>query len=148
MDVKIRKAEISDIDALVRLMDYLLSLEGDFPNQEAQQRTGFRMVIESNASEIFVAELDGNIVGMCCLHRHISTVQGGYTGVVEDVVVDREFAEMGIAGMMLAYLENYAKKAGMTRLQLMVDRDNIPAVSLYKKHHWTETKYIGFRKYI
>lgn len=148
MDIYIRKAEISDIDALVELMDYLLSLEGDFPNLEKQQKKGFRMLIESNSSEIFVAVLDEKVVAMCCLHRHISTVQGGYTGVVEDVVVGRDYGEMGIASMLMEYLENYAKKAGMTRLQLMVDRDNIPAISLYKKHHWSETKYIGFRKYI
>lgn len=148
MEIIIRKAGIEDIDALVVLMDHLLNIEGDFPNFERQQRKGFHMVIESNESEIFVAEADGAVAGMCSLHRHISTVQGGYTGIVEDVVVAQEHTGSGIAGAMMEYIEKYAKKAGMTRLQLMVGSDNIPAVSLYKKHGWEETKYVGFRKYI
>jgi len=49
---------------------------------------------------------------------------------------------------MLGYLEEYAKEAGLSRLHLMVDKGNAPAISLYKKLGWSQTKYIGFRKYI
>jgi ribosomal protein S18 acetylase RimI-like enzyme len=148
MGIIIRKAEKNDIPLMLVLMDYLLGLEGDFPNMQDQQRKGFDMVIDSDFADVFVAEKGEKIVGMCSLHRFISTVQGTYAGVVEDVVVDEDFSGMGIGGLLISHVERYAKCHGITRLQLMVDQNNDSAIALYKKHHWSQTKYIGFRKYL
>lgn len=148
MDIIIRKAEKKDMESMLKLMDYLLSLEGDFPNRQEAQKKGFSLVLDSNIADVFVAELKGKVVGMCSMHLFISTVQGGYAGVVEDVVVDEDYAGMGIGGMMLEHIEKHAKSEGVTRLQLMVDRDNETAIAFYNKQGWDQTKYIGFRKYI
>ncbi|PLX68598.1 MAG: GNAT family N-acetyltransferase [Denitrovibrio sp.] len=148
MNLDIRIAEKSDIDSMISLMDYLLSLEGDFPNQRENQQRGFELALDSETTIYFVAELDSVIVGMCCLHKFVSTVQGVYTGVVEDVVVIKEHGGKGIGKKLLNYLEDYSKKTGLTRLALMVDKGNSPAISLYKKQGWEETKYLGFRKYL
>jgi len=148
MDIIIRKAEKKDMEYLLELMDYLLGLEGDFPNREEAQKKGFNLVLDSDIADVFVAELDGKVVGMCSLHMFISTVQGGYAGVVEDVVVDEDYSGMGIGGMMLDHIEKYAKSEGVSRIQLMVDQGNDNAIAFYKKQGWTETKYVGFRKYI
>ncbi|ADD68804.1 GCN5-related N-acetyltransferase [Denitrovibrio acetiphilus DSM 12809] len=148
MGIIIRKAGKQDIPSLIVLMDYLLGLEGDFPNMPERQRKGFEMILDSESSEVFVAEKGEKIVGMCSLHKFISTVQGSYAGVLEDVVVDEDFAGMGIGGMLITHIEKYAKAQGITRLQLMVDQNNDSAIALYKKYHWSQTKYIGFRKYL
>lgn len=148
MDIIIRKAEKKDMESLLKLMDYLLSLESDFPNKQEAQKKGFSLVLESNIADVFVAELEGNVVGMCSLHLFISTVQGGYAGVVEDVVVDEAYSGMGIGSLLLEHIEKYAKSEGVSRLQLMVYQQNESAIAFYKKHGWTETDYVGFRKYI
>jgi len=148
MDINIRVAEKRDMESLLSLMNYLLGLEGDFPNQEENQRKGFNLALDGDIADVFVAEIDGNIIGMCSLHMFISTVQGGYAGVIEDVVVDENYAGQGIGSMLLEYVETFAKSKGVSRLNLMVDKDNETAIAFYKKHDWEETKYIGFRKYI
>jgi len=148
MNINIRKAENRDIDDMVVLMNYLLGLDGGFNISEENQRDGIAMVLDSKNSDFFVAEIDDKIVGMCCLHRFISTVEGGYVGVVEDVVVSESCGGLGIGGLLMDYLEEYAKKAGLPRLQLLVDKENKPAISFYKKQGWEKTKYLGFRKYL
>jgi len=148
MEIIVRKAELRDIDTMLQLLEHLLSLEGDYPMDVEKQKVGIRMIIESSFSDFFVADLGGKLCGMCCLHRFISSVQGGYVGVVEDVVVSKECKGLGIGSRMMEYLEKYSSEIGLTRLQLQVDKDNAPAISMYKKHGWTQTKYVGFRKYI
>jgi len=148
MNILFRKAVLPDIESLVGLLNHLLNLEGDYPNNRENQVRGFEMLIREGKSDIFVAELEGEVVGMCCLHKLISSVEGGYVGQVEDVVVREDMNGRGIGSRMLDFLEQEAKKAGLTRLQLMVDKGNDPAIFLYKKLGWSETKYYGFRKYI
>jgi ribosomal protein S18 acetylase RimI-like enzyme len=67
---------------------------------------------------------------------------------VEDVVVDEAYSGMGIGSLLLEHIEKYAKSEGVSRLQLMVYQQNESAIAFYKKHGWTETDYVGFRKYI
>lgn len=148
MDVIVRKAELRDIDAMVELLNYLLTEDGGLPIVEDKLRAGIKLVIESDIADYFVAEFDGRVAGMCCLHRFISSVQGGYVGVVEDVVVFEEYKGRGIANKMMSHMEKFAKDIGLTRLSLQVLKDNDPAISLYKKHNWEDTGYLGFRKYI
>ena len=148
MDITVRKAALNDLDAMVELMVQLLALEGDYAIDEARLRKGISMIIESDMSDFFVAEADGTVAGMCCLHRFISTVQGSFAGVIEDVVVSDSFKGMGIGSMMMNHMQKYAGQNGMTRLQLQVVKDNEPARSLYEKHGWEKTSYVGYRKYI
>ncbi len=110
MKLNIRLAERTDIDSMIALMDYLLSLEGDFPNLRENQQRGFEMAMDSDNTKYFVAELDGRIVGMCCLHKFISTVQGGYAGVVEDVVVFSEYGGKGVGKKTIEIPRRLRKK--------------------------------------
>ena len=136
------------MESILKLMDYLLKLEGDFENKREKQMKGFGMIIEDDRSELFIAEQDGEVVGMAGLHFYISSVQGGYAGVVEDVVVAKEHSGKGIGTKLLNHIDNFARDKGVERLQLMVADDNTSAKSVYNTHNWHETKYIGYVKYL
>jgi len=146
MSLNVRLADKNDMDSLLSLMGYLLSIDGDFPQNKDDQRRGFQMVIDSDSAWMFVAELDGKVVGMCHLYKYISTVQGGYVGMVEDVVIDKSASGKGIGLKMFEFLEGFAKEQGLSRLQLMVSKDNTPAISFYKKQDWQVTDFIGCLK--
>lgn len=148
MDIIVRKAELKDLDTMVELMNHLLTTEGGLPIVKERLEKGISMIIKSDISDFFVAESEGEVLGMACLHRFISSVQGGYVGVVEDVVVFDEHTGQGIASSLMAFMEEYAKSTGLSRLQLQVLRDNEPAIALYEKHGWEDTRYTGFRKYL
>jgi N-acetylglutamate synthase-like GNAT family acetyltransferase len=116
MNPVIRPATIDDMDSLVSLMNYLLSIDGDFPNSEENQRRGFEMVINSDKAWVFVIESAGKIEGMCSMFSFISTVQGGYVGMIEDVVVKEEVAGQGLGQQLLEYADFSLWWTKITRL--------------------------------
>ena len=87
------------------------------------------------------------VVGMCSVQTHISTAEGGPAGIVEDVVVHRDHRGRGIGGSLLGSAMAWCTKQGITRLTLLADRDNAPALQFYFSRGWTGTGLICLRKH-
>jgi len=146
-DITIRKASASDMDSLVELLKALFSVEEDFIFNESLQRQGLAMMLENEADRcIMVAETDGKVIGICSIQTLISTAEGGKVGLVEDVVVNPSYRGKGIGRMLLASLEEWAKKRGLKRLQLLADQNNAPALEFYDKMNWKKTQLICLRR--
>ena len=71
------------------------------------------------------------IVGMATLQLLISTAEGGTAGVIEDLVVSESMRGQGIGQALLNHLCGWAEGQGITRLQLLADRDNQAALDFY-----------------
>ncbi|AAU90674.1 acetyltransferase, GNAT family [Methylococcus capsulatus str. Bath] len=146
MDILIRPAETRDIEAMVELLGTLFSIEADFTFDPDRQRRGLALLIGSSADRVLVAECEGRVIGMCSVQTLISTAEGGPVGLVEDMVVAREFRGKGIGRRLLGEIERWAADAGLTRLQLLADRTNEPALTFYGRRGWERTALIGLRK--
>ncbi len=147
-DVIIRKADISDIAGLVGLLEELCSIEEDFVFDEQKQRKGLRLTLgDQNECCVMVAELNEKVVGMCSAQTLFSTSEGGVVGIVEDMVVSEECREKGIGKSLLRSIETWAKEKGLTRLQLLADKNNTIALGFYEKSDWTGTQLICLRKF-
>jgi GNAT superfamily N-acetyltransferase len=142
----IRFAVESDIPDLVALLQALFAIEADFQGDPAKQERGLRLLLESPGGKIWVAEEQGRIVGLCTLQVLISTAEGGPVGLIEDVVVASDRRGFGIGRQLLAALETWAVQHGLSRLQLLADRENRPALDFYRRLDWQETKLIALRK--
>ncbi|CAI8784433.1 GNAT family N-acetyltransferase [Methylococcus capsulatus] len=146
MDILIRPAETRDIEAMVELLGTLFSIEADFTFDPDRQRRGLALLIGSSADRVLVAECEGRVIGMCSVQTLISTAEGGPVGLVEDMVVARAFRGKGIGRRLLGEIERWAADAGLTRLQLLADRTNEPALTFYDRRGWERTALIGLRK--
>ena len=144
----IRFARESDLPDLVALLQNLFAIEADFQGEPVKQRRGLRLLLENPGCHIWVAEEVGHIVGMCTLQILISTAEGGPVGLIEDVVVSSDRRGFGIGRQLLAALETWAGQNGLSRLQLLADRDNRPALDFYRRLDWKETQLIALRKYL
>ena len=82
---------------------------------------------------------EARVIGLCCAQLVISTAQGGYSAWVEDLIVDKNYRHQGIGQALLQAILDWAKQQGVTRAQLLVDRDNQPALAFYKAQKWRET---------
>jgi len=142
----IRIATESDIPDLVALLQDLFAIEADFNGDPVKQERGLRLLLESPGGKIWVAEERGHIVGLCTLQILISTAEGGPVGLVEDVVVVSDRRGFGIGRQLLAALEIWAVQHGLSRLQLLADRENRSALDFYQRLDWRETKLIALRK--
>lgn len=143
----IRKAQTADLEALAGLLQVLFTLEADFTVDLAKQLSGLKLLVAEEALGcLLVATVDGKIAGMCSAQLLVSTAEGGYKALVEDVVVATEYRRRGIAQKLLAEIEHWALARGAKRLDLLAVHDNTPALTLYGRLNWRRTELIALQK--
>lgn len=143
----IRKALSTDIDFLVELLRLLFAIETDFSFDRKRQRRGLEMMLQEETFRcMLVAELDQKVVGMCSAQLLVSTAEGGFKALIEDVVVDKDYRGQGIGKQLLTSIAQWAAGRGATRLDLLADRGNGPALAFYKNLNWAFTELICLQK--
>ena len=145
--ITIRQARPGDIARMAELLEDLFSIEKDFaPDPEKQVRGLCALVADpSGRSCVLAAEKDGRVVGMVTVQTLISTAEGGRVGLVEDVVVDRALRGRGIGTRLLDEAAAWSRRRGLKRLQLLADRENLPAIDFYVRRRWSATDLICLR---
>jgi len=148
-EITIRGAELSDADELIALLKVLFTLEEDFSFNEAAQRRGIELLLSRQGPErqVFVAEISGRVAGMCSIQTLISTAEGGLVGQVEDVIVRDGYRGNGMGNALMDAVDNWAREKGLTRLQLLAERDNARALKFYQSRGWEITNLICVRKF-
>jgi ribosomal protein S18 acetylase RimI-like enzyme len=152
--VQFRPARSTDIPALCNLLEALFTLETDFHPDRHKQAQALQLLIDKTdansqpACLVWVAEQDGEVVGMCSVQVFISTAEGGEVGLVEDVIIDAAHRNQAIGQRLLSSLEAWARERGLTRLQLLADAHNFSAISFYEKQNWSRTQLLAMRKSI
>lgn len=147
--VVIRSATREDLGSLTELLSMLFSLEEDFVIDAARQRRGLEMMLNNGRGRILAAETaDGTVIGMCSGQLTVSTAEGGPAVLVEDVVVHQDWQGQGIGARLMDAIGEWAKENQATRLQLLADRNNIPALDFYKHLGWQQTQLICLRNRI
>jgi GNAT superfamily N-acetyltransferase len=144
----IRPALLGDLDGLVDLLRMLFGIEADFAFDAALQRRGLAMLLAHEGAVILVAEAAGRVVGMCSGQMTISTAEGGFSLLVEDVVVAEPWQGKGVGRALLAALEQWAADRKIGRLQLLADRNNAAALEFYRRLGWQGTELICQRRRI
>lgn len=143
----VRPAVPADLDALVRLLGVLFSIEADFRPAPERQRRGLQRMLEDPARRlVLVAEVDGAVVGMVTVQLVVSTAEGGDSGLVEDMVIDEPHRGAGLGRRLLEAAEAWARTRGATRLQLLADLANEPALRFYARMGWARTQLVCLRR--
>jgi GNAT superfamily N-acetyltransferase len=144
----IRQAQLSDLVSLTDLLQILFRIEADFAPEPEKQQQGLRLLLKDESrGRIMVAEVDGQVVGMCTAQLVASTAEGAWSGWIEDLILDEDYRGCGIGRYLLAAAEDWCFKQGATRVQLLADRANTPALQFYAKTGWQTTQLVGLRKF-
>jgi ribosomal protein S18 acetylase RimI-like enzyme len=143
--LNIRVAQKTDIPAMANLLSELFAIEVDFQIDLEKQQRGLELLFESNQAVIFVAEIENQIIGMCSLQLLISTAQGSKVGLIEDLIITKNHQKQGIGKQLLETVKNWAKQQGLTRLQLLADKNNQNALDFYQSNDWKTTQLIALR---
>jgi GNAT superfamily N-acetyltransferase len=130
------------------LLAELFSIESDFVPDREKQLHGLSALIAHPPGRVLVlvAVIDELVVGMATVQTLISTAEGGRVGLIEDVIVDREFRFQGIGTLLLNEIAAWGRRAGLKRLQLLADRDNQPALDFYSCRGLDLTRLTCLRK--
>jgi len=146
-EVVIRKGLPTDVEPLTRLLGLLFEIETDFTFDQERQRCGLEMLLaEDEQCCLVVAEVDRKVVGMCSGQLLISTAEGGFKAIVEDLVLVRDLRGLGIGRQLLQAIESWAVRQGAKRLDLLADRRNSLALKFYRQDNWQPTELVCLQK--
>ncbi len=148
MDIAIRSARACDIPQMCGLLADLFGIEADFTSDTGKQASGLTLLLEdrSGRSHLAVAVFEGDVIGMCSVQIVISTAEGGPSGLVEDLVVRRDLRGKSIGTALLNHVLTWCKDQRITRVQLLADKENVPALGFYAGRGWDNTSLICLRK--
>src|SRR4030088_2955437 len=145
-NVAIEPATEHDLDELSGLLGELFSHESDFrPNKEKQLR-GLRLIFEQpNRGRVFVLRRDGAIVGMINLLFTISTAEGGFVVLLEDLVIHTQYQGHGYGSKLLGHAIEFARQKNFLRITLLTDRPENVAQEFFRRHGFHESTMIPMR---
>lgn len=143
----IRPARPADIPEMVGLLGLLFAIEADFTADADRQSRGLTLLMEQPLACIMVAEQGGRVVGMCSGQLTVSTAEGGYSLLLEDLVVAADSRGRRIAPRLLEAIALWAAGYGAARMQLLADRDNASALEFYRRQGWRDTALICLRRH-
>jgi GNAT superfamily N-acetyltransferase len=142
----IEQATIDDLPEMVELLYDLFGQEGDFVPDRVKQERGLRLILEQpNRGRIFVYRWNDRIIGMVNLLFTISTAEGGFVVLLEDVIVHSEYRGRGVGTQLLGHTIEYAKKKEFLRMTLLTDRLNEEGQAFFAKLGFFKSQMIPLR---
>jgi GNAT superfamily N-acetyltransferase len=144
----IEPATIDDLPQLADLLDDLFSHEADFvPNRDNQLR-GLRLILEQpNRGRIFVLRNGTRMIGMINLLITISTAEGGFVLLLEDLVIHCDHRGHGYGSRLLVHALEYARSKNFLRITLLTDRMEDRARGFYERHGFQQSGMVTMRYY-
>ncbi len=122
-----------------------------WPHQTTGEWTSEISMLLKNDRQVFFMVMDNHKpVGFAHCSVRVDYVEGTHTTPVaylEGIYVDRAFRGNGLAGKLLQYCENWAKKKGCTEFASDCSLDNVSSYIFHKKMGFSEVqKIICFTK--
>jgi GNAT superfamily N-acetyltransferase len=136
-EVRSVRAELDDLDALVPLFDAYRRFYGqasDLPGARAFLADRFKR----GESVIFLAVVDGAIVGFTQLYASFSSVSMKRLWVLNDLFVTPDARKSGAGRALLERAERWAAETGAKGLTLSTQVTNLGAQRLYEACGWTK----------
>ena len=142
----IEQATMEDLPQMVDLLYELFGQEGDFVPDRMKQERGLRLILEEpSRGRIFVYRWNETIVGMLNLLFTISTAEGGFVVLLEDVIVRVDYRGRGVGSQLLKHAIEYAKKKEFLRITLLTDRINEQGQAFFEKLGFFKSQMIPLR---
>ena len=116
----------ADMPAMAKLLEFLFEQEADFTPDREKQCRGLALILDNpQLGRIFVARIDGRVVGMVSLLLTVSTAEGAAGAWLEDMVVHPDHRSHGIGSRLLQQAIDEAWGMGVRRITLLTDHDNL-----------------------
>jgi GNAT superfamily N-acetyltransferase len=145
-NVAIEPATEADLDELSEMLGELFAQESDFRPDKEKQLRGLRLIFEQpSRGRVFVLRRDGVIVGMINLLFTISTAEGGFVILLEDLVIHKEYQGHGYGSKLLEHAINFARQKNFLRITLLTDRPENLAQEFFRRHGFHESSMIPMR---
>jgi len=85
-----------------------------------------------------VAESDGKLVGF--IRFHLEEGSFGDYGLIDIIFVEKSHRKQGIGKLLLQEAEKWFRSKGLSRIEATVTNTNMPSISFFKSHGYTEKR--------
>ncbi|MCM1524886.1 MAG: GNAT family N-acetyltransferase [Ruminococcus sp.] len=134
MEIKVRRADISDAQTVCALMLKLAEFENLQDKFTASPRAVAEMMNEPNGLRGVIAEADGKTAGMAVYNFYkLASFSGKRVMYIEDIFVAEEYRGMGIGKMIFDELILAAKGSGCIKIEWKCLEWNMSARAFYEK---------------
>ena len=144
--MNIRKVNINDYDDVANLYTQLFDAEKGFDDNivdtyiiDEKVEKIIKKRIKSRKEIFLVAEIDNKIVGLIDGYIIESICYKEKVAFLDHICVDKNHRNNDIGSKLIEEFSKKVEKKGAKYIKLNAFEENIPAVSLYRKH--------GFEKY-
>jgi len=145
-DLRIEPATLEDLPLMAELLADLFAHEPDFHPDTEKQMRGLRLILEQpNRGRIFVLRNNLRIIGMINLLFTISTAEGGFVILLEDLVVHAAHRGQGHGTSLLRHAVGFARGKNFLRITLLTHRGDGRLVEFYRKHGFFESEMVAMR---
>jgi GNAT superfamily N-acetyltransferase len=145
MSLKIRPANLTDLDTLVPLFDGYRQFYRQ-STDPARARNFLSERLTRHESEILLAIDDtGAGLGFTQLYPLFSSVRAVRTYLLNDLFVAASARRLGVGRALLIAAVDHARDRGAARLSLSTALDNLPAQALYESLGWRRD--LGYCEY-
>ncbi len=145
-DIRVEPAILDDLPQLTDLVMSLLSQEEDFVPDRFKQEHGLKLILEqANRGRIFVLRNDHCIIGMVNLLFTISTAEGGFVILMEDVIVHPMHRSQGYGSRLIKHAIEFAKEKQFKRITLLTDKISAQSQRFFQKNGFQFSHMIPMR---
>ncbi|MEM3565729.1 MAG: GNAT family N-acetyltransferase [Candidatus Bathyarchaeia archaeon] len=128
--VEVRRANGHDVSRLV-------SLAEEFMPETATHEERLSILkgsLKDSDYELWVAEMNGDIVGFIDLWIIHDFCHGGKLSYIQNLYVVPKYRRLGVGSKLLQKIIERAEKKGVLEIHVVTEFDNEAAIRLYKKH--------------
>jgi ribosomal protein S18 acetylase RimI-like enzyme len=131
---RVRRADESDASKLVVLAREFI--QGKATDEE--RLSIWEIALRDPDYELWVAEVDGEIVGFIDLWIIHDFCHGGKLSYIQNLYVTPEYRGLGAGSQLLQKIIERAKEGGALEIHVVTEFDNERAIQLYRKHGLTK----------
>ena len=150
----IRKCTLEDKKDWVRLNKLFIEYEykdeniWNSPLKFGNLEEDFELILNDTSTILFAIIEEEKMIGFMNIQCFYSIWSHGKVFFLDDFFIEENFRRKGYGEKALKSLQEYAKKGGIKRIQLMAENTNPKAIEFYRKHKFNEQEIHLFLKYL
>ncbi|WP_373077901.1 GNAT family N-acetyltransferase [Fusobacterium nucleatum] len=150
----IRKCRLEDKKDWVKLNKQFIEYEykdenvWNSPLKFGNLEEDFELILNDTSTILFAIIEEEKMIGFMNIQCFYSILSHGKVFFLDDFFIEENFRGKGYGEKALKDLQEYAKKIGIKRIQLMAENTNPKAIEFYKKHKFNEQEIHLFLKYL
>jgi len=146
--MKFRRAKKSDFSEIMRFYEQLWSVGKIVPKNMKKLKKAWHKIIKADYDYELVLEKDNKLIGHVTMRIIPEFWLKEKVGMIDDVVIDKDYRGQGLAKKMMKELEKIAKKKKIKTLILYTENYRPEAIKLYEKLKYQKLDKIWYKKEI